>query len=258
MRMRALAVGLVALCVAAGCAQAPAKEGETEKPELSPQLKSLVLDQAPTDIAHPLYIDFNGRAELLGYAIDPEPAAGTKLAPNTQLSLKLYWRATGKLDGGYVPFTEVVSANGKRTDVDGAGPVRKGELVPSNWETGKVYIDELSVPVPNVDGSRVSIVVGLKTEPVAPEEAANVPEPDADDKKADKKVDKPVAGNFGTVYLSVLSGPADSKHGGVVTSFETLRVPKEDKKALGGALKRPPAGRPVSAKPLARPSQPAQ
>jgi len=257
MRMRALAVGLVALCVAAGCAQAPTKEGETEKPELSPQAKSLVLDEAPTDIAHPLYIDFNGRAELLGYSIDPEPAVGTKLAPNSQLSLKLYWRATGKLDAGYVPFTEVVSANGKRTSIESSGPVRKGELVPSNWEAGKVYIDELSVPVPDADGTRVSIVVGLKTEPVAPEEPASPPEANVDSKKADKKADQVSPGSFGTVYLSVLSGPADSKHGGVVASFETLRVPKEDKKGLAGALKRPPAGRPVSAKPLARPPQPA-
>src|SRR4051812_24480880 len=187
MRMRALAVGLVALCVAAGCAQAPAKEGETEKPELSAQLKALVLDEVPTDIAHPLYVDFNGRAELLGYALDPEPAAGTKLNPGSKLSLKLYWRATGKLDAGYVPFTEWVLASGKRISVEGAGPVRKGELVPSNWEPGKVYVDELSVPVPDADGGRASIVVGLQTEPVAPEAA---PEAQDDDKKADKKAAK--------------------------------------------------------------------
>ena len=254
MRMRALAVGLLALCAAAGCAQAPANPSETEKPELSAQLKSLVLDEAPTDIAHPLYIDFNGRAELIGYSIDPEPTAGSKLAPNSQLSLKLYWRATGKLDAGYVPFTELVLASGKRIDVDGTGPVRKGELVPSNWEPGKVYVDELSIPVPDADGARVSIVVGLKTEPVAPEKAAAEPEANG----ADKKADKSSSSSFGAVYLSVLSGPADSKHGGVVASLETLSVPKQDKKTLAGVLKRPPTGRPVSAKPAPRPPQPAQ
>ncbi|MES1186127.1 MAG: hypothetical protein ABUL60_20105 [Myxococcales bacterium] len=255
--MRALAVGLVALCVAAGCAQAPAPEGETEKPELSPQLKALVLDETPTDIAHPLYIDFNGRAELIGYAIDPEPQPGQKLAPGSQLSLKLYWRSTGKLDPGYVPFTELVAAGGARVEVDGTGPVRKGELVPSNWERGKVYVDELSFSVPpDLDTTRVSIVVGLKTEPVAPEAPAAEPEK-ADSKKADKKVDKSEEGHFGPVYLSVLSGPADSKHGGVLTSVETVRVPKDDKKQAG-ALKRLPAGKPVSAKPAARPLQPTQ
>lgn len=259
MRMRALAFGLVALCVAAGCAQAPVKEGETEKPELSPQLKSLVLDEAPSDIAHPLFIDFNGRAELLGYALEPE----TKAPPGSQVSLKLYWRSTGKLDEGYVPFTELVLPSGTRIDVDGSGPVRKGELVPSNWEQGKIYVDEVQLTVPpDIDAARFSIVVGLKTQPVAPDEPAAEPEP-KDSKKAARKQEEPVAANFGTVYLSVLSGQADSKHGGVVATLETgvtsdslrARAAKSDKKAAAGALKRPP-GKPASAKP--RPLQPAQ
>jgi hypothetical protein len=247
----------VALCVAVGCAQAPAKEGDTEKPELSPQVKSLVLDAAPSDIPHPLFIDFNGRAELIGYALEPE----TKAAPGSQVSLKLYWRSSGKLDAGYVPFTELVLPNGARLNVEGSGPVRKGELVPSNWEQGKVYVDELQITVPpDIDAARFSIVVGLKTEPVAPEEPAAEPEP-KDRKKADKKAEEVAPGNFGVVYLSVLSGQADSQHGGVVATLETgvttsslrARAAKDDKKAAGA--KRPP-GKPASAKP--RPLQPAQ
>jgi hypothetical protein len=258
MRMRALAVGLVALCVVGGCAQAPVKEDDTEKPELSAQLKALVLDEVPTDIPHPLFIDFNGRAELLGYAINPEPQPGQKVTPGSQLSLKLYWRSTGKLDADYVPFTELVAASGTRVEVEGSGPVRKGELVPHNWEPGKVYVDELSITVPpELDTTRFSIVVGLKTQPVAPEEPAAEPEV-KDSKKADKKADKSSEGTFGTVYLSVLSGPADSKHGGVLTSIDSLRTPKEDKKAQAGGVKRLPSGKPVSAKPAARPLQPAQ
>src|SRR4051794_28565963 len=162
MRMKALAMGIVALCVAAGCAQAPAKEGDAEKPELSAQDKALVLDEAPTDIAHPLYIDFNGKAELLGYALEP----ATMAAPGSKLSLKLYWRSGGKLEEGYLPFTELVTPDGRRVDVDGSGPVRKGALVPANWEPGKVYVDELEVSVPaDIDAARFSIVVGFKTQP---------------------------------------------------------------------------------------------
>jgi len=255
--MRALGVGLVALCVVAGCARAPAPEGDAEKPELSPQVKSLVLDEAPSDIPHPLFIDFNGRAELIGYAIQPE----TKAAPGSQVSLKLYWRSTGKLEAGYVPFTELVTPGGARFNVEGSGPVRRGELVPSNWEQGKVYVDELDLTVPaDIDAARFSIVVGLRTEPVAPEEP-EAEAADKDDKKADKKADEAASGTFGTVYLSVLSGQADSKHGGVVATLETgvtpgalrARAVKDDKKA--GAPKRPQP-RPASAKP--RPAQPAQ
>jgi hypothetical protein len=258
MRMRAPAALLVALCVA-GCAQAPAREDAGDKPELSAQAKSLVLDQAPSDIPHPLYIDFNGRAELLGYALEPDG----KAAPGSQLSLKLYWRSTGKLDGEYVPYTELVLPNGSRSEVEGSGPVRKGELVPSNWEPGKVYVDELSFTVPkDIDAARFSIVVGLRTVPIAPEEPAEAPAP-KDPKKAPRKADKAAEGAFGPVYLSVLSGPADSKYGGVIASVETgvttaaLRArAKNDKRGGAAAPLKRPAGKPVSAKP--RPAPPTQ
>ena len=258
MRMRAPAALLVALCVA-GCAQAPAREDAAEKPELSAQAKSLVLDQVPSDIPHPLYLDFNGRAELLGYALEPDG----KAAPGSQMSLKLYWRSTGKLDGEYVVYTELVLPNGSRSEVEGSGPVRKGELVPRNWQPGKVYVDELSFTVPkDIDAARFSIVAGLRTAPLAPEEPAEAAAQE-DAKKAPKKADKAAEGAFGPVYLSVLSGPADSKHGGVIASVETgvtadsLRArAKNDKRGgAGAALKRSPS-KPASAKP--RPAPPTQ
>lgn len=254
MRMRALAIGLVALGAAVGCAQAPVKEDAGEKPELSPEMKSLVLDSAPTDIPHPLYIDFNGKAELLGYALEP----ATLAAPGSKLSLKLYWHSTGKLEQGYVPFTELLLPTGKRIDVDGSGPLRKGPLVPANWEPGKVYVDELEVAVPSdIDAARFSIVVGLKTDPVAPAEPAEA----ADAKNADKKPEKAVEGTFGAVYLSVLSGPSDGKHGGVIASLETgvtpsalrARAGKDEKH--GGALKRMPLKPAKGMQPPARPAQ---
>jgi hypothetical protein len=219
-------------------------------------MKSLVLDSAPSDIPHPLYIDFNGKAELLGYALEP----ATTVAPGSKASLKLYWHSSGKLDEGYFPYTELVLPDGKRLDVDASGPVRKGPLTPSNWQPGKVYIDELEVAVPSdIDAARFLIVVGLKTQPVAPEEPAAAAEK-ADDKKADKKAEKAPEGTFGAVYLSVLSGPADSKHGGVIASLETgvtpgaqrARAAKDDKHA--GALKRLPV-KPTKGLPAARPAQ---
>lgn len=242
------------LCVVAGCAQAPApgKEGEGEKPEIGPELKALVLESAPTDIAKPLYLDFNGKAELLGYELEPSAVA----APGSKLSLKLYWRSTGKLAGGYVPFTELVAGNGKRFEVTGGGPVRQGLLAPGNWEPGKVYVDEQDITVPaELDSSRFSIVVGLKTAPSAPEAA---PEAEAE-KKAEKAADKAPDGAFGAVYLSVLSGPADSKRGGVIATLETGLTPGAQRaraaKDAKGAPKRPlpPGAKPVSAKPRPAP-----
>ena len=259
MRMRALAVGLVALCVASGCAQAPAVEGEAaEKAELSPQLKALVLDQAPTDLAHPLYIDFNGRAELLGYALEPE----AKAAPGSQLSLKLYWRAGGKLEGGYVPYTELLLPDGKRVELEATSPVRQGELSPANWERGKIYVDEITATVPkDLEVARFSIVVGLKTAPI-PEEPKEEAEAEKKPEKGDKKAEEAAPATFGSVYLSVLSGPADSKHGGVIATLETGYTRpvagKGAKKPPTSAIKRAP-GAPVPGKPAPAPApKPAQ
>jgi len=246
MTVRALVLG-IALLGAAGCAQAP-KEGDAEKPELAPELKSLVLDSAPTDIPHPLYIDFNGKAELLGYSLEPE----TMAAPGSKLSLKLYWRSSGKLGEGYVPFTELLTPDNKRIELPSSGPVRSGALVPANWETGKVYVDELDATVPaDLDAARFTIIVGLKTEPVAPEEPALAKK----DEKAEKAAEKPAEGTFGPVYLSVLSGPADSKHGGVIATLETGATPgaKRARAEKGDKGAKRPAGQPVSAKPRPAP-----
>jgi hypothetical protein len=250
----------VALCVASGCAQAPAVEGEgAEKAELSPQLKARVLDQTPTDIAHPLYIDFNGRAELLGYALEPE----AKAAPGSQLSLKLYWRAGGKLEGGYVPYTELLLPDGKRVELEASSPVRQGELSPANWERGKIYVEELNLTVPkDLEAARFSIIVGLKTAPIA-EEPKDEPEAEKKPEKGDKKAEEVAPPSFGSVYLSVLSGPADSKHGGVIATLETGytrpvagKGPKKPPPA--SAIKRAP-GAPVPGKPAPAPKpQPVQ
>ena len=260
MRIKALAMALVAVCAAIGCAQAPIKEGDVEKPELTAEAKALVLDEAPTDIPHPLYMDFGGKAELLGYALEPAALA----PPGSKLSLKLYWRSTGKLDGGYLPFTELVTPDGKRIAVEANNPVRKGALVPANWEPGKVYIDELEISVPaDIDVARFMIVVGFKTEPSPPEQKAA----EDDAKKDEKKPEKPAEGSFGAVYLSVLSGPADSKYGGVIATLQTGATPgalraqaaKGDKRGAGAVKRMLPGKLPASARPrLAQPTQPAQ
>lgn len=249
MRVGAL-VSLLSFSLLIGCAQAQ-KEGEAaEKPELTPELKALVLEQAPTDIAHPLYVDFNGKAELVGYALEPSGMA----APGSKVSLKLYWRSTGALGEGYLPFTELVTPDGRRIEVSGSGPVRSGALVPVNWETSKVYVDELDITVPaDINAARFSIVVGLKTAPVAPEEPA-----EGEAKKDEKKDEKAVEAAFGAVYLSVVSGPADDKHGAVLASLETGVTPGAQRVLAAKDAKRPAgkpgapvpvAGRPVAPKP---------
>lgn len=241
MRTHALAVGLL-LLTALGCAQPAAREDE-EKPELGPELQALVLDQAPSDVPNPTFVDFGGKAALIGYALEPARLA----APGSKLTLKLFWRSTSKLGDGYRVYTELVTPGGKRFPVEGTGPVRQGALNPSTWEPGKVYLDELDITVPEeLDAPRFSIVVGLKTAPVAAEESPAGAKDGA--KEADAK-DKPAEGNFGEVYLSVLSGLSDSKHGGVVATLETGVVPGAKRARSGKDEKRQLVGnkRPASA-----------
>jgi hypothetical protein len=250
MRMQARALGVLALLVA-GCAQPPLKEGE-EKAELSAELKSLVLNEAPRDLPNPTFIDFSGKVALIAYSVEPSTVA----APGSKISLKLFWRCSSKLSGPYKLYTELVTAGGKRFEVEGGGPLRG--LAPSSWEPGKIYIDDVTLTVPaDLDAARFSIVAGFKTEPIAPEAAA----PQADAKDAEEK-----PATFGAVYLNVLSGPADAKHGAIIATLETgvtpgakrARAAKDEKRAVGMKRPLPPGKLPVSAKPRPTPSAPAR
>jgi hypothetical protein len=258
MGMRALALTMVALWSMTGCAQAPAQEGDAEAVELSPEQKSLVLEQAPTDIPTPRYIDFNSKAELLGYSLSPAALA----APGSKVTLKLYWRSVSKLEQGYELFTQLVTPGGKRFDVQATGALRQGgALAPSNWEPGKVYVDETELTVPDdLEAASFSIVVGFKTAPIAPEAPADA-EPAEAGKKADKAAEKAEAASFSPIYLNVLSGAADNKFGGVVATLATgvtpgakrVRAAKDDKRGV----KRPPIKAPLRPRePGARPAPP--
>jgi hypothetical protein len=247
--MQALAALGLLLC-AVGCSRASGQNVE-EKPELGPELLSLVLEQAPSDLPNPSFVDFGGKAQLVGYELEP-----TKLAaPQSRVSLKLFWRSTGKLSEGYKPYTELVTPAGKRFEIQGGGPVRQGALAPPSWEPGKIYVDELQITVPDdIDAPRFAIVVGLKTAPIAPEE----PQAAKDDEAEEKAEEKP-AGSFGDVYLPVLSGLADSQHGAIVASLETGVTPgakraraAKDEKRAPGAVRRAPGARP------AQPAEPKQ
>ena len=236
----------------AGCAQPQLKEGE-EQPELSAELKSLVLDDAPSDLPNPTFIDYSGKVALVGYSVEPSTLA----APGSKISLKLFWRSSSKLSGPYKLYTELVTAGGKRFEVEGGGPLRS--LAPSSWVPGKIYIDDVTLTVPaDIDAARFSIVAGFKTEPVAAEAAAEKP-----DEKAAKDAKEKPATTFGAVYLNVLSGPADAKHGAVIATLDTgvtpgakrARAAKDEKRAVGVKRPLPPGKLPVSAKP--RPTPPA-
>ncbi len=253
-RMQGLSVVSLVLCAATGCADPSAVEAE-QKPEVPAELKSYVLNEAPTDIPHRLHIDFGGKAEIIGYALEPERLA----APGSKIQLKLFWHSSNKISPGFTLFTQLTAPSGKRFPAEGAGPLRKGPLSPSEWEPGNVYIDELELSVPEeLDAARFSIVTGIRGEPSKVVDAQ--PEGTGEQEPAPKPEAEAEKGTFSAVHLRVLSGASDGRHGGVIATLDTGITPgsrrakpaKDAKRAGQAAGQRrpgPPSGLPLGVLP---------
>jgi len=154
-----LCVGLLSSCVK----PAPSADKQDTKAEAE-RLKEYVLDAPPADIGTHLDVDFSGKLMLLGAKV--EPTSGLK--PGTKVNVTLYWRVTQKLDAGYKQFTHIVDASGERVlNIDHVGPLRElhsgaPTLPPSDWEVGKVYVDEQSFSVPgNLKTEKMQILTGV-------------------------------------------------------------------------------------------------
>ncbi len=154
---------LVCLSLVSGCVNTPAPE-EHDSQQESERLKSFILADAPADVGTRVDADFDGKVTLLGAKVEP---AGTA-KPGDKLKFTLYWKCVSKLDAGLKLFTHVVDASGERIlNIDNVGPLRElrsgtQALPPSDWEPGKVYVDEQSFTVPaKVKTEKIQIVTGI-------------------------------------------------------------------------------------------------
>jgi len=127
------------------------------------KLQSLVLEAVPSDIPHPLRVDFEGKVRLLGYDIT-HSAGGAELI--------LYWQSLERLPKGWRLFTHLVDGQGQQVpfpngNFDHVGPLRELSpegsvaLPPSRWIPGKVYVDRQTIKTPSGVLLPVSIVVGV-------------------------------------------------------------------------------------------------
>jgi hypothetical protein len=128
------------------------------------RLKSFILAAPPADVGVALGVEFDGKLKLLGARVDP-PAS---LSPGGRVKLTLYWQAQERLEAGWSLFTHVVDASGERIlNVDNVGPLREirgnsQALPPSDWEPGKVYVDEQMFVVPAATKTdRIQILTGV-------------------------------------------------------------------------------------------------
>jgi hypothetical protein len=224
-----LAVGLT--CGA--CQQPSAAPAAAEA--IDPALAGFVLSDLPSDVPNRCFLDFGGKVALVGYAIDPVGVA----SPGTHVKLTLYWRSTGALGPGWGLFTHLVIPREPHRLLDSAGPLRKlvpaaggGQrqaLGPSEWEPGKVYVDQLDFDIPtNARAPELTVVAGVWRDALRVIKDGETPDP---------KLALP------GLRLPVLSGPADDMQRGIVLHIET-GVPVRTV-ALTPALTHAPLGAPV-------------
>jgi hypothetical protein len=128
------------------------------------RLKAFVLDKAPDSVGTKQEINFDGKVTLLGYKIEPPGP----VKPGGRAKITMYWRCDQKLGDGWNLFTHVLDGSGERIlNIDNVGPLRewRGErqiMGPSQWEQGKVYVDEQDFTMPgNVKTDKVQYVTGV-------------------------------------------------------------------------------------------------
>lgn len=192
MRRRNIGWLVLAMTTAlAGCvgesSRNTARMTEAEKARLD----AYVLDAVPTDIPNKLDINFENKVHLVGFKAEPMGTA----RPGSEIKLTMYWRSDQKLDAGWSLFTHLTDSRGQRIlNVDNVGPLRelKGgrqAYPPSEWEKGKVYVDEQVFQIPgDISTPEVQIMTGIWK---------------------------------GNSRLKVVNGPADRENRGIVLRLKT-------------------------------------
>lgn len=193
-----LGLGLTVSLVLLGCAKEPPKQ---DPASIDTNLAQYVLDEVPSDVKNPTFIDFEGKVQIIGWELEPTGVVG----PGQKLKLKLYWKSAQKLGPGWSLFTHFVAPGGARIDanvggvaLDDIGPLRarsggQQALGPSAWQPGKIYVDVQELEMPRqLAVPEVSIVVGVWK---------------------------------GQSRLDVISGPSDRERRAIVTHVKTGVVP---------------------------------
>lgn len=211
---------LSTLLLALGIAACSRPAAPTEQVPPDPALEAHALESVPTDIAHRTYVDFEGKVQLIGYALDPEDAAG----PGKRMKLTLYWQSSAPLGPGWSLFTHVLDNEGRQIkNADNDGPLRKlvpsgGDkqrqaLPPSLWVPGKIYVDENEFDLPaDLKASEITLAVGIWRE------------------------DKRRLADGGLEFLThsrlaIISGPSDGNDRAIVAHVKTAVVPATPKTA---------------------------
>jgi hypothetical protein len=125
-------------------------------------LGQYVLDAPPAAIANRTDVTFASKVKLVGYRLDPDT-----VAPGREIKVTFYWQTLDVLGEGWQSFTHLVDEKGARvSNLDGVGPLRnassgKPALPPSEWQRGKVYVDEQTFTIPADAPGDLSLLTGF-------------------------------------------------------------------------------------------------
>ena len=151
--IRRFIIAFATLCLVLGCSRDDAAKK---------RLKRYILDKEPK-IEKRLNVDFDGKVELIGYKFNTKWPK-----PNKKVKLTFYWKPKQKLDENMKLFTHVLDGSGEKvTSLDDKGPLRekksgKAALPLSQWEPGKIYVDEQPFKIPSkIKTERFQIVAGI-------------------------------------------------------------------------------------------------
>lgn len=154
--MTARRAGLWAAALCFGCLPNPQSLKERRESFDRGALGALLLEQAPGDM-RPVGAVFGGRAELLGYRLDPDaPKAGDSV------TVTLYWRAVRVMDEDYQVFVHGDALGGKAARIHADHFPAKGRYPTDVWRSGEVVADPFRLKIPKpYGGERLGVYVGL-------------------------------------------------------------------------------------------------
>jgi len=156
-------VAALACTLFTACLGGSSSESHDPK-QASARLKNFIFASAPSDIGAAVGADFDGKITLLGAKVDPSATVHA----GERVKLTLYWQVQKPLDAGWSLFTHIVDGSGERVlNVDNVGPLREihgasQALPPSDWEAGKVYVDEQMFTLPaSIKTDKIQILTGI-------------------------------------------------------------------------------------------------
>lgn len=159
------------------------------------QLAAHQVARLPKEGVTSTFVDFGGKVHLVGYAVEP-----TAVHPGAEVKVRLYFRSVAPLDKGVHLITYLIQ--GRKADAfESGGPLRGGELGPSAWRPGKLYVDEHTIQVPSDATAKelaLAVAIGAKVVGAAEAESA-------------EGVTAP------SFHLPILSGSADAAQRAILT-----------------------------------------